>query len=179
MAQLGPKPGARRALARVVTVNDLPGDGWRMQDERTWRTGASRPATEWGQRARAAGSVTAWRSFALVARRWCWVQVVPLASELDAVEALDGVEDRLLNNLRGKVTVSREHDVQIEPFPGADRVWAHEQHTDGPTGAGVARMLAATTGPYVVVVAGSGSPEWDWYEVSELGRRQAARLSEA
>jgi hypothetical protein len=45
-AQLAPKPGARQGLARVVTVDDLPGGGWSVIDERTWRTGVSGRATE-------------------------------------------------------------------------------------------------------------------------------------
>lgn len=143
-------------------------------DERTWRTGMSGPATAWGRRARAAGSVTARRSFELAARRWCWVQVVPLASEPDALSALEGVGDRMLRNLRSEVTVVREQDVQIDPFPGAAQVWAHEQHTSGPTGAGIAKMLAAATGTHLIVVSVSGSPEWEWNAIAGLAHRQAA-----
>jgi len=121
----------------------------------------SRPETEWGKRARAAGSVTAWRSFAATAaRQWCWVQVLPLASQPDAVSALEGIGDRLLRNLRAKVTLLREHDVEVDAFPGAGAVWAHEQHTIGPDREGVARMLTAACGAYVIVVSASGSPEW-------------------
>jgi hypothetical protein len=177
-AQLAPKSGARQVLARVVTADDLPGGGWSVADERTWRTGVSRPATEWGKRARAAGSVTAWRSFkAVAARRWCWVQVVPLVSESDALSALEGIGDRLLRNLRAAVTVLREHDVDIEAFPGAGRVWAHEYHTVGPDGEGVARMLAAACGSYVIVVSASGSPEWAWDSVVTVARRQTGLLA--
>lgn len=177
MAQLAPKPGAGRALERVVTVHDLPGDGWRVMDERTWRTGVSGPATEWGRRARAAGSVTAWRSFELAAQRWCWVQVAPLASESDALAAIEGVGDRKVGNLRRKVTLRHEQDVQIAPFPGAGLVWGHEQHTSGAAGPGVAKMLAAAVGTYLIVTCASGSPEWEWDTVSGLARRQAAMLA--
>jgi hypothetical protein len=177
-AQLMQKPGARQVLARVVTVDDLPGGGWSVIDERTWRTGVSAPATGWGKRARAAGSVTAWRSFeAVAARQWCWVQVMPLVSELDALSALEGIGDRLLRNLRAEVALLREHDVDIEAFPGAGRVWAHEQHTIGPDGEGVARMLAATCGACVIVLSASGSPEWAWDSVVSIARRQAGLLA--
>ncbi len=159
-AQLMPKPGARQVLARVVTVDDLPGGGWSVIDERTWR------------------SVTAWRSFeAVAARQWCWVQVMPLVSEPDALSALEGIGDRLLRNLRAEVTLLREHDVAIEAFPGAGRVWAHEQHTIGPDGEGVARTLAAACGAYLIVVAASGSPEWPWDSVVSVARRQAGLVA--
>ena len=177
VAQLAPKPGARRALARVVSEYDLPGSGWRVIDERTWRTGVCGRATDWGRRARAIGSVTAWRSFDLEAQRWCWVQVVPLASEPDALAAVEGVGDRTLGNLRSEVTVISEQDVEISLFPGAGSVWAREQHTSGPTGAGVAKTLAAATGLHLIVVCASGSPEWEWDAVTGLARRQAALLA--
>ncbi len=176
--QLAPKPGARQVLARVLTIDDLPGGGWSVIDERTWRTGVSGPATEWGKRARAAGSVTAWRSFeAVAARQWCWVQVVPLEFELDALSALEGVGDRALRNLRSKVTVLRERDVDIEAFPAAGRVWAHEQHTSGPGGEGVTKMLAAACGAYLIVVSASGSAAWAWDSVVSIARRQAELLA--
>jgi hypothetical protein len=162
----------------VVTVDDLPGGGWSVIDERTWRTGVSAPASGWGKRARVAGSVTAWRSFeAVAARQWCWVQVMPLVSEADALSALDGIGDRLLRNLRAEVKVLREHDVDIEAFPRAVRVWAHEQHTIGPDGEGVARMVAVACGAYVIVVSASGSPEWAWDSVVSVASRQAGHLA--
>ncbi|MEY9860074.1 hypothetical protein ABH935_005710 [Catenulispora sp. GAS73] len=176
-AQLIPKPGARQMLARVVTVDDLPGGGWAVVDERTWRTGVTGPATEWGKRARAARSITAWRSFELANRQWCWVQVMPLASESDALQAIEVVGDRGLRNQRSQVTVLQERVVEIDPFPGAGRVWAHEQHTSGPVGNGVARMLAAAVGSHVIVVSGSGSPEWTWDMLLALARRQAGLLA--
>jgi hypothetical protein len=176
-AQLAPRPGARQALARVVTADDLPGDGWRVLDERTWRTGMSGPATGWSRRARAAGSVTAWRSFeAVPMRRWCWVQVVPLVSEADALSALGGVGNRGIRNLHARVTVVREHDVDIGAFPWAGKVWAHEQHTTEPDGSGVALMLAAVCGAYMIVVSGAGAPEWTWDEMVPVAARQAALL---
>jgi hypothetical protein len=177
-AQLASRPGARQALARVLSAGDLPGDGWSVIDERTWRTGIAGPATGWGRRARAAGSVTAWRSFqAASAQRWCWDQVVPLVSAADALSALDEAADRGIGNPRASVTVTRGHDAGIGAFPGAGNVRAREQHTTGPGGDGVAMMLAAACGTYLIVVSGSGSPQWTWEEMISVARRQAALLT--
>lgn len=180
-AQLAPMPGARQALARVITASELPGDGWSVLDERTWRTGISGPPTEWGRRARAAGGVTAWRSFkAAPGKRWCWVQVVPLASEEDALSSLDGIWDRSVRNLRSRVTLVREQDVDVGAFPGAGEVRAREQHTagraHGPDGTGVALILAAACGTCVIVVSGTGTPEWTWDELVSVAARQAALI---
>jgi hypothetical protein len=178
VAQLGRKAGARDRLACLLRLEDLPGAGWRVLDERTWRTGVAGPATPWGGRARAAGSVTAWRSFQdATGRRWVWVQVMPLVSAQDALEALGGIGDRLLGNARATVKLVREHDVEVAPFAGASAVWAHEQHTAGPDGEGVSLLLAGVVAVSVVVVCASGSPAWDWGAVSELAARQADHLA--
>jgi hypothetical protein len=178
VAQLGRKAGARDALACLLGVEGLPGAGWRVLDERTWRTGVAGHATPWGGRARAAGSVTAWRSFQDAAgRRWVWVQVMPLVSAQDALDALGGIGDRLLGNARATVKVVREHDVEVVPFAGASAVWAHEQHTAGHDGEGVSLLLAGVVGVSVVVVCASGSAAWDWGAVSGLAARQAGHMA--
>jgi hypothetical protein len=88
---------ARTVLARLLAAADLPGGPWRVLDQRTWRTGTIGSPTLWGDRARQAGSVTAWRSFRDAgAERWAWIQIAPLASAGDAESALSGVGDRRL-----------------------------------------------------------------------------------
>jgi hypothetical protein len=177
-AQLGRKPGKGEALAMVLRESDLSDGPWRVADQRTWRTGEIGPATPWGQRAREAGSVTAWRSFRhQTARRWAWIQVIPTASEEDAGAALADVGERMLANLRSKVRLVSQHDVPMEPFAGASAVLAREQHTEGPDGPGVVLMLAAVVSHWLVIVCLSGAPAWDWQSASALAELQAARLS--
>jgi hypothetical protein len=179
-ARLAARSAKDTALSQLLTGEDLPG-AWRTLDERVWLTGHGGPATEWGRRARDAGSVTAWRSFHDGAGRWAWVQVVPLASTADAASALAEVAQRFLANPRTEVRVVLEQDVPLEPFAGAAAVWAHEQHTrplakPGPDG--VSLLLAAAAGRHVVVLALSGTPSWDWDAAAALAARQAARLAE-
>jgi hypothetical protein len=176
MAQLGRKPGGRDLLRRLLSGDDLPGGTWRKIDERTWRTGAA-ASTPWGDRAREAGSVTAWRAFQdQAAHRWLWLQVTPLASALDARAALHEAGDRLIRNLRA--TLVDESDIDIEPFAGASAVWAHEYQTAGPDGPGTTRTLAGAVEDFVVCVCVAGQPAWDWPSVSDLAALQARRLTE-
>ena len=176
-AQLGRKAGKGEALARLLSGSDLPDGPWRVMDQRTWRTGEARPSTAWGERARRAGSVTAWRSFSHeTAPRWAWIQVTPMASQEDAGAALAGVGDRALANLRSGVRLVSQRDVSVEPFAGASAIWAREQRTDGRDGPGVVLMLAGAVGRWLVMASLSGSPAWDWQSASELAALQAARL---
>jgi hypothetical protein len=100
LAQVGPKRGSRAALARLLSVGELPGAGWKAMDHRTWRTGVG-GRSGWQVNARAVGSITAWRSFEqTTAGRHLWVQVTQLASPADAAEALAALEDKSLANLR-------------------------------------------------------------------------------
>jgi hypothetical protein len=180
-AQLASRGGKDDALSVVLDWHDLPGE-WRTEDERTWMTGRTGPATPESRRAREAGSVTAWRSFHDGERRWAWVQVVPLASPADARSALAQVGARLLANPRAEVRVVEERQVDVEPFAGADAVWAHEQHTRPVTTSGpdaVSLLLAGSVGSHVIVLGLSGTPAWDWDQASLLAARQAERLGVA
>jgi hypothetical protein len=176
-AQLGRKPGGGDLLRRLLSDDDLPGETWGMVDERTWRTGVT-ASTPWGDRAREAGSVSAWRSFLDQAkRREVWLEVMPLASAADARTALRGIGDLTLRNLRATVRVVDESDIDIEPFVGASAVWAHEYHTVGPGGHAASLMLAGAVENFVVIVCASGQPGWDWPSVSDLAALQAPRLT--
>ena len=176
-AQLGRKPGKGEALGRLLSESDLPGGPWVMLDQRTWRTGGTGSATAWGERARQAGSVTAWRSFShQTTSRGGWIQVAPLASEDDARAALAGISDRALANLGSGVRLLSEHEVLLEPFAGAQAVWAREQHTEGKDGPGAVLMLAGAVRHWLVVVCLAGAPAWDWRSASEVAALQAARL---
>jgi hypothetical protein len=164
------------ALVRMLTAEEMPTAGWRVMDERTWRTGIA-PLSDTARRAREVGSITAWRSYEDSAgASWVWLQVVPMASPADAREALLGLKDKMLANPRAKGEVVSEQDVELAPFPGAQTVWAHEYHTTGRAGDGVARILAGAVGQDILVVSVSGSPEWDWAATSELAARQAKNL---
>jgi len=177
VAQLGRKPGKRDVLAALVGCGDLPGGPWRVVDQRTWRSGVTGPSTPWGERARQAGSVTAWRSFRdATASRRAWVQVTPLASAQDASDALTGIGERTLLNVNSKVRLVSETDVHIEPFTGASAAWAREQHTESGAGPGVVLMLAGAVSECLMVMCLSGTPAWDWQSASELASVQAARL---
>jgi len=177
-AQLGRKAGKGEALAGLLSGSDLPDGPWRVVDQRTWRTGKVGPATAWGERARQAGSITAWRSFShQTAPRWAWIQVMPMASEEDAGAALAEVGERALANLRFTVRLVSQRDVLVEPFAGATAVWARLQHTEGRDGPDVVLMLAGAVSHWLVIVCLSGSPAWDWQSASALAALQAARLS--
>jgi hypothetical protein len=174
---LGRKAGNRDALARLLESGDLPGEGWQVADERTWRTGVTGPSTAWGERARQAGSVTAWRSFRDAAgSRWAWIQLTPFGSAEDARAALTAIGDHALASPGAQVRLVSEREVPIEPFAGAAEVWAKEQHTDGHDGPGLVLMLAGAVSASLLVLCVSGSPAWDWQSTSDLAAVQAGRL---
>jgi len=177
-AQIG--AGNDLALAGLLGPADLPGGPWRVRDQRTWRTGEIGPRTAWGQRARQAGSVTAWRGFRdKTTRRGIWIQVIPLASAEDARSVLAEAGERVLRNPRGRGRLVSERDVTVEPFPGASAVWAREQHVEDRDGPATVLLLAGTVRHHVVIVCLGGRPAFDWPSASELAALQAARLETA
>lgn len=176
LSQLGRKPQGAETLRSLIEVFDLPGAGWEVVDQRTWRTGRQQPNEPWAKRAAASGSVTAWRSFR-AADRWLWTQLVPLASASDSQTALRTLPAGSLKNRQATVVVESESEVPGIAVAGADVTWAYQQHTSGHRSAGTTLLLAWTTGPHLVVSSASGQPAWNWDELTTLAARQRARLT--
>jgi hypothetical protein len=177
IAQIGAKPvGAD--MARLLAADSLPGNGWKVLDERSWKTGASGGNEPWAQRAREANLQTAWRSFEQESmQRWLWVQVIPLLSEADALAALEAAPSRFLANTRAKVKVTSSEDIEPLPLRGQVAGWAHQQVTSGPKGAGVSLYAAFVVGSTLSVIAASGmSTGWDWSQLQQVAQTQADLL---
>jgi hypothetical protein len=177
MANLfGSSPEKRDALARLLTVADLPGNGWRKMSEKTWRTGHKGEKTEWARRASEAGSLTAFRSLQhRGVRQWVWSQMTPLVSVEDAHLEFERIKERGVHN-SGAVRVRDEKEVAVDLFPGASRIWAHEQTTMGLIGQGSNKLLAAAVGNSVIVVCSSGSPVVTWTTMAGLAGKLGQRV---
>jgi hypothetical protein len=176
LAQLGRKPGGAENLRLLVGIDDLPGTGWKVTDKRTWRTGTQGSDEPWAQRATEANSVSAWRSLRQ-SDRWLWAQVVPLANPEDAELALRAAPARMLANLRARVRLESESEIDGIVVPSAGATWAFEQHTTGHPLAGVTRLMAWTVEARLFVLAGSGVPEWTWDDLLDVATRQNQRAN--
>jgi hypothetical protein len=178
IARLGTKAGKARSLNMLVGPSELPGEGWKVLDERTWRTGALGSASEWAKRARAAGSITAWRSFENSSdRRWLWLEVVPLASNSDSEAAVRDVPSRGMANAAAP-SMQAQRDVANLAVPGVDNVWGVEQDVVTRQGEpGQAKMLAGTHKATLLVVTASGLvAAWSWDDVSAIAALVSARI---
>lgn len=175
-SQLGSKPQGVETRQQLIEAVDLPGTGWKVVDQRTWRTGHQKLPDPWAQRAAASGSVTAWRSFR-AADRWLWTQLVPLACAADSQDALRVVPSSFLKNLRAKVVLEFESEAPGIIVEGADATWAYEQRTSGRGATGSTLLLAWTSGAQLVVTAGSGRPSWRWEELTAIAAKQRERLT--
>ena len=172
----GSSPAKRDALARLLTSADLPGSGWRRMSEKTWRTGAKGPETEWARRAREAGSLTAFRSLQNRAvRQWIWTQMTPLVSMEDAHAEFEQIRERGLRT-QGAVKVHSEKDVAVDLFAGSTRIWAHEQRVTGLFGNGTNKLLAAVVGTSVIVVCSSGTEVITWNAMAGLAIKLGQRV---
>lgn len=175
--QLGPKPGARAALDRLLGCDDLPGAGWTVIDQRTWRTGVGGQAP-WQSRARAAKCVTAWRSFKQSdTGRHLWVQATALAHAEDCPDALAGLLDKAVTNSRFTGEVLGQLEVAV-PEVGM-HASGMEQKIRTPTGPATNLMVTSDAGANIMIMAASGpdSNMWVWPELLTLAATQAGRLS--
>lgn len=154
----------------LITLEDLP-PGWKVLDERRWRTGSSREP--WANRVRKLGGVTAWRSFVASSNdRWLWVQASPLANVQDAEAALEAFWSSRLKNLAAQVSVTATQGGPNIILLGGT-VKTVEQLTTGPVGPGASRHVAWTHGSVVSALAGSAFGEpWRWQSLEEIVSQQ-------
>ena len=167
---------ASEEFGRVLTADSLPGDNWRVLDQRAWKTGKSGATEPWAMRARQANLITVWRSFEqTAASSWLWVQLTELVSEDDADEALRAVPDRFLRNTRADVEVISHRNVETTPVDRQRSAWALEQETMSPRGPGLALYLAFVIDSSLVALAVSGDEQsWTWDEHHTVASAQAA-----
>jgi hypothetical protein len=182
ITQIGSKPNAEATLALLLTADDIPGNNWKMLDERSWRAGTIGPITAWGKRTRAAKNIVGWRSFEQQnSERWIWIQVVPYVSAEDARSALAGFHlvDGLPNS-RAEVRVVSELALEGVLVEGVDAVRVHIQITSGPRGESEARYLYFAVDTFVAIWAFSSfGIAWDESEMFSLVTLQASRLKTA
>jgi hypothetical protein len=168
---------ARRSLAMLPTVEDLPADGWKVLDQHTWRTGKLGPRSEVKKRAAAQGAVTAWRSFENGGRsRWLWAQIIPLITHDDALVAMSEAKAGGMRNPNAGVTVAGETEVEAPAVSGVVASWALDQHTSDAKGQHIARLFGACIGRVVFILAASGWTDWSWAEVAAVAESTGKRL---
>jgi hypothetical protein len=161
-------------------ATDLPGEGWRVTRQRTWRTGRLGPRSDTGDRAAAAGCVTAWRSFENAAHdQWLWVQINPMATEDDARISLEISSKSGMRNPRAKATFLKEVRRQAPSVPGIDSSWALEHHVSSSRGQHVIKLMGASVGRIVFRLQGSGWTDWTWDEVGVVAEAVASRIGSA
>jgi hypothetical protein len=181
LSQIGPKPGRKRALASLLDPAELPGEPWRVLDQRTWRAGQGGSAP-WQVRARVAKSMVAWRSFTRPnepGSAALWIETVQLGTPEDAREALATLPASLLKNRRDQVEVLSEREVDGPAIAGADVQWCLEQVTRKKGYDNTSCKFAGGTlssWMFVLMCGGLGSG-WGWEDVVALTSKQAGKLA--
>jgi hypothetical protein len=179
LAQIGPKAARRESLSMLLEPLQLPGNGWTLLDQRSWRTGYTSKPSEAGRRARRARTFSAVRSFELAAEsRWVWIEVMPFAVAADAEAVLSSLPTLFVGNPRAKVTVTGERRLDhAEISEIADYPFVYEQLTSGERGPSASRYAAGTVEHVVFIVATSEYGEgWPWAEVASVAASQVASI---
>jgi hypothetical protein len=178
VSQVGLKTGKKTSLEMLLDKSDLVDDGWRMLDERTWRTGISEPNSERSTRAREIGSITAWRSFSRTnPDQAIWAQVVPFSSTGDAAMAVTDANASLLPSLRQKVTITSEKAIDVVSIEGIDDPWVFEQHTTTAHGPSCTKIVGGRIEQIVILIACSGTDEgWLWPDVYAVVSSQTEKV---
>ena len=183
VAEVGIRRSERRwSKSTLLNPTELPGGGWSIRSERSWRVGVgfagARPHTDEGSRARRAGCVVAWRSFDdSTAPRWLWVEVVPLVSEADAVSYVATGLDQLVPDSRPTHKPVDLRSVEGFDITGLSHPRAWEAATTDQQGRGFARVVTGHVGHVVFICQCSWHENgWTWQEASSVVMLQAGKI---
>jgi hypothetical protein len=173
---------SRSSRMMLLDTSDLPGDEWRVQGKRSWRTGVQlKRSNERSLRAYETGSFTAWRDYRQVVpvERSIWIEVIPYASAEDAETEIPLLRSHFVmrNDPRSKVTEERKIDDL--PISGVTNTFIYEQITLGRRGPGIARYAAGSVEHIVFLLACFSHGEfWSWSDVTETAAKQANKIRE-
>jgi hypothetical protein len=167
-----------RSLAMLVEAGQLPGPGWAVSRDRTWVTGELDPDSEKSRRARAAGLVTAWRSFEQAGTgRSAWVEVVPYATAEDAQLSRRQSPRYFVGADNPDERVVAGGEVDAPALPGVSELWAYEKSVSGPAGVRVSRYVAGTVDRILVIACCAGAEgAWSPDDVTALAELLADRV---
>jgi hypothetical protein len=168
------KSAKRRSLAMLVDHEELPDDAWASVRDVAWRMGAVGIQTEQGHRAWISGAVTAFRLLKDSAKvRRLGIQVLPFASESDAVAAAPHMPMRLLfhDDAAGEWMI--KDGLKI---PGVLRPLAFERFTERMGVRENQRMVVGSIDRIAFHVCSHAVDAFDWDEVTQIAELQAEKI---
>jgi hypothetical protein len=180
------------STSMLLQTGDLPGMGWRVCSDRTWRVGTTpgppleseemyqvrlSNENERAVRARAAGGFIALRSFKLAKTpKSLMSQIFPYSSTDDAEAATSDrfavIRDRKIDG----IVVSEERTIDGEVIGGNRTIYFERFHThDGDPC--VARSIIGSVDRVGFIITGSERPDgWTWIELTAVAHEQAKRI---
>jgi hypothetical protein len=168
------KSAKRHSLAMLVDSGELPADTWTSVRDVAWRMGAVGFQTEQGHRAWISGAVTAVRSFTdSGSPRRLSIQVLPFASESDAVAAAPHLPMRLLARGDAAEEWTIKDDTEI---PGVLGPLAFERFTDRMGVRENQRMVVGSIDRVAFQVCSYAVDACTWDEVTHIAALQAEKI---
>lgn len=178
LGQIGSRAARSLSLLMLLDERELPDGDWFVLDERSWRSGTFRWFSPESRRSRHAGGFTAVRSFKdIVAPKWLYVEVVPVASSTDAASMVPKPFRRGVPNRKSIGTVTKERKVEDQPIPGVPNACVYEKMVTSPEGSGVARYVTGNVDHILFAVGWSRfGEEWPWDDVVSVAAAQALKI---
>jgi hypothetical protein len=170
------------SLNALLTVSELPGNGWRILDERTWKF-SEFPNLKKGEttdRAVKAGGFIAWRSFKRnEPYSGLWVQINPYASVQDAEASIPDNLSQFSKNPAFEGEVGEERPIGEFKLPGIEHATFFERSTSGGRGNSTTRVVCGNVHNAVFVLAcsvtGEGLP---WEAMISIATKQVKKIEE-
>jgi hypothetical protein len=178
LAQFGKSGKKRLSVSMLVDVSELPGDGWELKVERSWRVGKDGHRDEASIRAKQRGLFVAMRTFEQHdVSRWIYVKVIPMASREDALLVAPETNLELLATRKSDARVHSEIGVSLDIEVDMNEARATEYFVSDSNGAGVYRCVVGSVGHVVAVICCSGLGEgWTWQDIGLVINAQVLKI---
>ncbi len=178
LGQLGSSARRRRSLNMLLPVSDLPGRGWRILGQGSWRMGIQNRRSDISLRCRKSGEFTALRRFRQEdPPRSLFVQVGTYASETDATEAVAFEPPSDRGNRWPGVTRFAEGEITDLGVPNVDDLHGWELHTQRGERRSCHRLIQGRVDMTVFAISGTAAePGWAWEDLVPIASAQARRI---
>jgi hypothetical protein len=180
LSQFGTSKVRSDVLALLIEIKDLPHGDWILRGELAWPNGATGNRSKSTPYKKEVGGFRAYRTFKLkTSLKALWVQVIPLASILDAEKAVPLIHQHLKVNRFSKVIVTEDRVIEDRTIPGVFNSWISEKKTTGKYGPGTAWYIVGNVERYLFVVSASGfGRDWSLDEAIAIAARQGDKIRE-
>jgi len=170
-------PARRRSLRMLITIADLPGDGWKLTSESGWRSGTLGRRSPVRRRAYKSGTYQVVRRFRQSdPPRSLLAEVLPTATSEDGESQVRKARSAIVES-NSEVVRSEEKEIEGIRVPNVESSMIWETVNVRGDLRGYERIICGRVENITFMVAGAAWGEgWSWNDLIAIASAQATKV---